>query len=419
MIPNIEHDMSRIVQYTYSVAGYRKCKDIFDGVVSISDFARFVYFEYCAIRYINSEEQHSVHSYLSQQHKQSFDAYQAEERNKAEGSKDVIIPYSYEWLYSKDYTSFSRSVLRYIEEMIETRQIPKCESAAKALQDLMNYEGNTREKRLAGTPIGQTFFYQALCECICKVKGTNKYEWLAQKRTSTNAIATFYADIDRFINNFMLAEYSTRFTDKERREYISKAINLVKFADRRKLDLIYDFATHMEEMCPDYFAHTEKDNSSNPNITRYRFSDLPPVFFDTITVLPWEADLFVTECIASILGQDQKIYQSVSFSLAAPYMCYDRYLEFFLRESTTSCKIEASRYYMIKLLAERVKKALWEGKLNIEYSEKNFAAFIKSYYNVFELYKRKQDDRSRNPLNKKQANLIREISRRLYPEHST
>lgn len=422
MIPIIDYDLNRIVQYTYNLAGYSNCKAIFGGVTSITDFAKFVYFECCAIRYINSEEHHSVHYYLSKQNEQYYEAYRAEERNKDEDSDDVIIPYSYTWLYSKDYASFARSVLRYIESMTEKRQIPKNKSdngfeSSKALRDLMNYKGHTSKERLAGTPIGTTYFYQALCECAFKINGTHKYEWLAQKRTSTKSIEKFYADVDRFINNFMMVTYSAGFTDNERRDYIAKAINLVKFADRRKLDLIFDFAICMDENCPDYFARTEKDNLPNQGKSRYRFNDLPPILFDSVPAISWELEPFDAESINMFLELYKNFNQSGGMiPLASPYMRFDSYVKCFLCASEDYAKIEEVRYYLIKLLAESVKNALLAGKVNLEYSEKNFSTFINHHYNVFEVYKRKHEKRSNCSLTKKQANLIRDISGCLYPE---
>lgn len=425
MIQTIDYDLNRIVQYTYNLAGYSNCKAIFGGVTSMTDFAKFVYFEYCAIRYINSEEHHSVHYYLSKQNKQYYEAYQAEERNKDEDSDDVIVPYSYAWLYSKDYASFARSVLRYIESMTEKRQIPKNESddgfdSSKALRDLMNYKGHTSKERLAGTPIGTTYFYQALCECAFKINGTHKYEWLAQKRTSTKSIEKFYADVDRFINNFMMATYSAGFTDDERRDYIAKAINLVKFADRRKLDLIFDSAICMDENYPDYFACAEDDNSSNQGKTRYRFSDLPPIFFDSVPAIPWEVNLFDTESIKMF----SELYipfngSGGTISLASPYMRLDSYVKCFLCAGENAAQIEEVRYYMVKLLAESVKNAIITGKVCIEYSEKNFSAFINYHYNVFGIYKRKHEGRFNRILTKKQAYFIHEISSRMCADKST
>lgn len=425
MIPTIDYDLNRIVQYTYNLAGYSNCKAIFGGVTSITDFAKFVYFEYCAIRYINSEEHHSVHYYLAKQNKQYYEAYRAEERNKNEDSDDVIIPYSYTWLYSKDYDSFSRSVLRYIEYMTEKRQIPQNESdkgfeASKALRELIDYEGHTYQERLAGTPIGTTYFYQALCECVFKINGTQKYKWLAQGRTSTETIEEFYSDVDRFIKNFMLVTYSSGFTDTERRDYIAKAINLVKFADRRKLDLIFDFAICMEENCPDYFSYTEVNKKSDQGKSRYRFSDLPPIFYDSVPAISWELDVFDTQSI-EMFSELYEIFKGSdgTVSLASPYMRFDSYVKCFLCASEDYAQIEEVRYYMIKLLGESVKNALLAGKVNVEYSEKNFSAFINNHYNVFEEYKGKHKKRASYSLTKRQANLMRKISSYLYSAAST
>lgn len=423
MMPNIEYELSSIVQYTYKLAGYQNCKAIFNGVTSMTDFTKFVYFEYCATRYINREEQHSVNYFLSKQHKQYIEAYEKERRNWDEHIEDAS-KFSYSWLYSKEYRSFARSVSRYIDSMIKNRHIAKTDQfssqqAGMALQDLIDYDGSTRAKQLEGTPIGRTYFYQALCECAFKIKGVKKYEWLSLKRTSTNSIAEFYADVDRFIKNFMLSNYSRNFTDEERSDYISKAINLVKFADRRKLDLIYDFAKYTEEYQPNYFSdrRNREIDEATPSSSRFRFGDLPPIFFDTVTIIPWEIDLFDLESIKMF----SEIYKwftlsNGTISLASPYMCFDRYIRCFLLEDEEQCKIEETRYYLIKLLAESLENKLLLGEVEIDYSEKNFASFIHNYYNVFDIYREKQKLRENVKLTPKQANFVHEIASRLYPK---
>lgn len=425
MIPNIEYELNSIIQYTYSLAGYKNCKAIFNGVMSMTDFAKFVYFEYCAIRYINCEEQHSVNYFLSKQHKQYIEAYEKERRNWGEHIEDASM-FSYSWLYSKDYHSFARSVSRYINSMTEKRHIAKTDTvsdhqSSKALRDLIDYDGSARAKQLEGTPIGRTYFYQALSECALKIKGVKKYKWLSLKRTSTNSIAEFYTDVDRFIRNFMLSSYSRNFTDEERRDYISKAINLVKFADRRKLDLIYDFAKYTEEYKPDYFS--DQGNSgideATPSNSRFRFGDLPPIFFDSVTLIPWEIDLFDLESIEMF----SEIYKwftlsNGTISLASPYMCFDRYIRCFLLEDEELCKIEETRYYLIKLLAESIKNKLLQGEVDIEYSEKNFASFIHNYYNVFDKFRDQHEKRANTKLTQKQVYFIHEIASRLYPKNT-
>ena len=421
MMPNIEYELNSIVQYTYKLAGYRNCKAIFNGVMSMTDFAKFVYFEYCAIKYINNEEQHSVNHYLSKQHKQYNKEYTAEIKAKDDNDNDFLI-YSYSWLYSKEYRSFARSVSRYIESMIENRHVANSDQfssqqAGMALRDLIEYDGSTRAKQLDGTPIGRTYFYQALCECALKIKGVKKYEWLSLKRTSTNSIAEFYADVDRFIRNFMLSSYSKNFADEERRDYISKAINLVKFADRRKLDLIYDFAKYTEEYQPDYFTDRMDGeiDETTPSNSRFRFGDLPPIFFDSVTLIPWEIDLFDLESI-EMFSEIYKWFMlsNGTISLASPYMCFDRYIRCFFLEDEELCKIEEIRYYLIKLLAESLKNKLLLGEVEIEYSEKNFASFIHNYYNVFDIYREKQKMRDSVKLTQNQADFVHEIASRLY-----
>ena len=147
---------------------------------------------------------------------------------------------------------------------------------------------------------------------------------------------------------------------------------------------------------------------------------MPPIFFDSVTVMPWIIEFSDTESLKMFLELYKNFSQSNgTVSLASPCICFDSYTRHFICGSEEECKIEAIRYYMIKLLAESVKNKLLQGEVDIEYSEKSFASFIHYHYNIFDIYRKKLEKRSAVKLTQNQASLIHEISYRLYPESTS
>ena len=430
MKPDLKLALRTIAQYTYDVFGHNTCKIIFDGSMSIADFAEFVYFEYCALRFINTEKTKPVDQFLSELQDVHLRDYTKEIKamprndDENEGNNQIqdnipIDIFSFSWLHSKNYRSFSRSVTRYVDSMLKAREVPipnptKNFSGNNALYAIKEYNNSSPKNHRTGIPIGRTFFYQALCECAFKVKGIKKYEQLANVQTNTDDINVFYSNFDHFVKNFMLSDYSTDFSENDQNIYIAKAINLVKLADRRKFDLIYVFAQAIDKIIPDYWDKTTPKDINNPSI--YRFSNLPPLFFDTVT--KWLPDhnspdpdlesIFYTLSNSIFCKAD-------TISFASPVMCFDKYMANFISGSNTIRKNEEYRYYIIKLAAEVIKNMLSQENIQLEYSERNFAFFIHNHYNIFDKYRAMQKERSEMILSKKVAHQIREISRQLYP----
>lgn len=349
--------------------------DLFDGTMSIDDFVSFVYFEYQASQFIQSEKPRAINWHVTR-----FKTKADMECEKKDDDTPETVRFSYAWLTNYEERAITRTLYRYIEKMLQNRNLPKCNKPETqcftALRDIQSYSGAEFERRFEGVPMPETFFYQLICESFLKVSGLGIYERLAQARTSTDRIKKFYQDFDRLIENFMYMDYEECDSDEQRKTYIAKAINLVKLGDRRKLNLIYDFAVVLNDLNPTYF-----ENHGQEYI--YGNGVIPPIFYDD--------------------NPNGHVYP-------APYMVFDKYATMFATADIETCRVEANRYYAIKLLGAIIMNHLMTNNLEIPYSDEKFCWFIHTQYDVFGIYQQKIEYRRDRVLTLSVAKKIHSVA---------
>lgn len=360
------------------LVGEEYIDDVFGGVMSLHDFACFVYFEYCAGYFLNQEKHQSV-----SQHRINF---AAEAPTDYEDSKIAHLSHEEkDYLFSFDTEDrLNRHLSRTLKEMLKNRDVPNYNdpeySPVIALSKLKDFS-NTGGGRLYSTPIGRGYFYQALTETVVKNEKRQTYEWMSLSRSKRNRYVEYYATLFRFIRSFMIEEYSASGSNDDVERYIAKVINLCKLEDRYKLGLILRFASTLEQRGIKYFG-----KNTFPSMP-YRFNILPPIFFCSIA--PWDSNVKCpNKTLVDIFRHFGRLIGHIhrSFICPSPVLHYDRYMDFFLTSEEKDRNIEEYRYYTIIILAEFIKSLILSDEIKIQYSNQKFAWFIYNHYNVYELY---------------------------------
>lgn len=402
---SVQSDLVKIIEYTIEVLGDEYVDDVFGGVMSLMDFSYFVYFEYCSRVFINTETKKSVNRHCKEFLDNHSKSYLLREECDEDEKSDELP-----WHSRKNDESYHKSVLRYIAKMLSNRTILEVDQnnvCARALTELLTFDGTNRPAVRTGMPIGKGYFFQALTESVFLQSKGKVYNWLSNKKTRTEDIAKFYEKNYGFLSEYMMGEYKADLGQDEIDTYIAQAINLVKLEDRRKLGTILDYAIALEQRKPMYFE------DGNTNDLQYRFCDIPPLFFCAIA--PWERKV---KCPNKVLidifrwfgWEIGHIYQSCIY--ASPVLCYRKYINFFINADENLRNIEEYRYYTIIVMAEFVKRKINDGEIRLEYSAPKFARFFHSHYNIFKFY----NNRMKSPsdlITKRVAGKIRTITARM------
>lgn len=404
---DVKVELLSICNAVIELVGEEHIDGVFGGVMSLHDFACFVYFEHCAGYFLNQEKHQSV-----SQHRINFaaeapaDYEDSRIAHLSNEEKDYLFTFDTE-------DRLNRHLSRTLKEMLKNRDVPYYDdpeySPVIALSKLNEFS-NTGGGRLHSTPIGRGYFYQALTETVVENEKGQTYEWMSLSRSKRNRYVEYYTTLFRFIRSFMIEEYSASGSDDDVDRYIAKAINLCKLEDRYKLGLILRFASTLELRGIKYFS-----KNTFP-VVPYRFNILPPIFFCSIA--PWDSNVKcpnktlvdIFRHFGSLIGH---VYRS--FICPSPVLHYDRYMDYFLTAKEKDRNIEEYRYYTIIILAEFIKGLILSDKIQIQYSNQKFAWFIHNHYNIYEIYERQASEDLDMILTPSVVRSIRQIVNNIKP----
>lgn len=404
---DVELELWSICNAVVELVGEKYIDNVFGGVMSLHDFACYVYFGYCAGCFLNQERHQSI-----SQHRIAFAAGlpsdykdpQIAHLNKED--KDYLFSFG-------AHDELSRHLSRTLKEMLKNRDVPSYNdpeySPVTAISELKEF-ANVGGGRLHSTPIGYGYFYQVLTETAIENEKGQAFKWMSLSRSSRTRFIEYYKTLFRFIRLFLMETYEETNTDSNVGQYIAKAINLCKLEDRNKLGLILNFASTLEKKGIKYFS--KNAFSKLP----YRFNILPPIFFCSIA--PWDNDVqcpnpTLVDIFRHFGRQVGHIYRS--FVCPSPVLHYNRYMDFFLTANETERSIEEYRYYTIIILAEFIKMLILSDRIEIKYSDRNFAWFIHNHYNVYGIYEKQLDQDMDKVLSDEVIRNIRKIVNNIKP----
>lgn len=404
---DVKVELLSICNAVIELVGEEYIDDVFCGIMSLHDFACFVYFEHCAGVFLNQEKHQSVG-----QHRIKF---AAETPDDYDGSNITHLSNEEKnYLFEFDTEDrLNRHISRTLKEMLKNRSVPSYTdpeySPVIAISKLKEFS-NTGGGRLQPTPIGRGFFYQILTETVVENEKGQTYKWMSESRSNPSRYIKYYTTLFRFIRSFMIEQYPAAGSDDDTERYIAKAINLCKLEDRYKLGLILRFASELENRSIKYFG--KNTFSEIP----YRFNILPPIFFCSIA--PWDSSVncpnkTLIDIFRHFGSQIGHIYRS--FVCPSPVLHYDRYIDFFLTAEDKDRNIEEYRYYTIIILAEFIKTLILSDQIQVQYSNKKFAWFINNHYNIFEIYEGQAKEDWDNILTSSVVRNIRQIVNNIKP----
>lgn len=380
-------------------------EDVFCGCMTHSDFARYVYFEYCAGQFIKQDSFKTV--------RQHVDDLMASDQDR-NGACGFLYG-----AYQKCPDSLRRQICRHIKKMIENRAIylPMVADASdwEALIKLLTYGTGRIEDRMDGVPIGKSYIYQALTSVFALDGVRDLYGFLSNKRTSAKAMRDYFDGQIGFFREVLLDEDLDYSNENCVEDYIARAINLVKFEDRRKLNALYSMANrlanHKFEGVEDSWEAIHGKCFTGP---------IPPVFSDCVVLFPYEVKngqgFYPEYHLQSICNFIRSLFPGISRPPHCPgqVLQYEKYLDYFVKSSALDCHYEEIRFYIIQMLAQYYLYAIKKNCIEVSYSNEQFAYFIEHYYNIFNAYQLSIDLREKHPLTKQMASIIRKTAAEMH-----
>ena len=426
---------------------------LFGGVMSLDDFANFIYFSYLSDKYMDSEPKTSLYrQFLNFQNLNSEDP---KAKKNARLSNEEFKRFTGSWPLGES-SSDSRGAYNTLKTMLGLKNIPENDCIGAELwtpiRTLAQYDSNSTIAKRQGMRIGKSVFYQLATWIKLRTLNKNVLRWMASDGKRTVHYEKFYLELLCFLKMWMLDDHSIeellsnktmeeirmqlkpedlkedktgvkegvqeacmREYDKaiaeceDRKEtYIARAINLEIFERRCRFLLILDFALALGEK-NDYFT-------LSCNKQRYQLSNLPPHFF--IQVAP---NNLAVNCpshrIKRIFGQLSACFDNnPNKAFAVPTLMFDRYTRFFLDSvSDKERATEEYRYYSIVYLTCIILFGIGE-EIRLSYDHNKFIWFIENKYNIFKLYEGKVNRNVSNVITAPIANNLRKIVKEMVGE---
>lgn len=426
---------------------------LFDGVMSLDDFANFVYFSYFSGLYMRNEPKKSVY----EQFRKFLSLNSLDRRSKinAKLSDEEFEKFSNSWPFGKKAPDV-RGTYNCLNELVNAKSLPRDidfeEEMWKAIRNVAEYKVNSNAARRQGIPIGKSLFYQNITQYKLNKQNQNVFYWMTSTRTRTDGYIKFYTEFFFFLKMWMIdnssveellsneslieirerlrpkylkadkvglkkcyeekckSEYETVIAEREDRKetYIARAINLETLEGGYRFLLILDFALALNKEGNQHFKLSQDSR-------RFWLSCLPPHFF--IQAPP--------KVLASLCSnrRSRKIFTQISACFdnnlgrkyQVPVCMFDRYSEFFLAASSSheAQEIEEYRYYTILYLACIIINFLANKELEMQYSHDKFIWFIDNKYNIFKIYKDKINMNIGKVITAPVANNLRKIAKEI------
>lgn len=421
----VERELSAIMSSTYLLLqnmvpryGEQAVDCVFNGVMSLRDFAEYVYFEYCTGEFIARDTVCAVNKHLSQLQKKFEKAYADNLEDDSE--------YSYTWLALIHFHSKAAKISNQIQKMQDGRNLPECDTVDekywRSLVDVLQYSGDSRGQVRKGTPLKRVHFYNAFTMYALKPNYFKIHTTMSLSRTNPDQMMAIYSRQEDFLRHYMLNEYNPNYKGEELEHYLAQAINLVRLEDRFKLNTMYRLAFSIFQKDPAYFSTGEM---------RYRFSDFPPMCFNSIIplTLPGDADKpcpdeTMDQVFASTYAMYISIYkQYVSepeFKISpiicpGPVLLNNMYIKYLTSYTPLMCLLEEYRYDTILILAQCLLKMMRDNATVLHYSNEKFSWFIHNKYNIFDEFREEMEFHKKNPLTKKVTSILRQIAENMKP----
>ena len=333
---------------------------IFSGVMTLDDFADYVFFEIASEYYMIHAKKLSLNQHVNN----IFDDYLAyletlEDAGCQSKKLKSTVDFSDRSLY--------RLIHEYLVDMLDRRtgDLKDPKSTPSFMRDLMSYDASLPNKQRDGYPLTTAHFLQVYTSYALNNKQAKYVLRLSDKNLQPDKAASIYQRHDTFLEFSSCLQYRTNLSVEECDRYISNAINLKTHEQRYFRNTLYTYASRTA-------ARKEKPT--------FLCGNIPPVFLGFIRLS--EA---IGHCIAEGFLPEYYLNQLLVTGYVndrKPYMFLSRYAEAFSSSDAKQRLDEECRYYAIQILASNIIHLLRSHRILAGLSPQEFAAFIHHRYNA-------------------------------------
>lgn len=335
---------------------------LFSGVMSLDDFADYVFFEIATEYYMR----HARKIPLNQHIQNAFEDHQAYLEILQDSDLHSKKLKSVEEFSDKD---FYRRLHDHLIDMLDGRfaDLKDTKNVPTFMRDLLTYDSSQASKRREGYSLTTAHFLQAYTAYALGIQNAKYVLRLADKNLKADKLETYYRKQDVFLEFSSSLQYRKDLTEEECDRYISNAIHLKTYEQRYFRNTLYTYASQL--------ANKKKRPT-------YLCGSIPPFFLGLIGI-PWamshcSAEGFLPEYYAN------QLLVAGGMNDRKPYMFLGQYAKAFASSDEKQRHEEECRYYAIQILTANIIYLLRSHSSLASISLQDLAAFIHQRYNVLE-----------------------------------
>lgn len=433
---DVENDLKALRESLCDILSERERACVFDNVISFDDFVYFIYYHICSMLFLKNEKNISLYECCSDFYNSMPDDLKDPRlSNLSKKCKEKILEFKqdpsdpvciYDIVglphgYSEQNRRFNRSISAMSEIHLPVPTSPQ--GFDGPLRAVIQYSSKDPQARRDGRPLTRVMIYQAISESLIKNAKCQFISTLSRPETSAKRMQNKYCEYYNIIQLLLMDVYNSDASDNAIDTYIAKAINLFELEVRYKLNTILSFAILLSNVNPDYFNPDRFiSTSSISDGYRFRFSDLPPTFTDTIP--------YPNPYHPFYRGNTKPTLESMYISYASkvlnyprsgmfpgPLLSYNAYNNKLVSSASYEEEQMEFKYYTILALSKYCEDHFQEffkkSSYTFTYSDRKYAWFIHKHYNIFDWYHSQIEEDYPEQITKPVANLIRQEANKL------
>lgn len=335
---------------------------LFSGVMSLDDFADYVFFEIATEYYMTYAKKIPLNQHIQNAFK-DHQAYLEILQGSDLHSKKIksVEEFSDE--------NFYRRLHDYLIDMLDGRfaDLKDTKNVPAFMRDLLTYDSSQASKRREGYSLTTTHFLQAYTAYALGIKNAKYVLRLADKNFNTDKAKASYEKQDFFLEFSSSLQYRKDLTEDECDRYISNAIHLKTYEQRYLRNTLYTYASQL---------------ASKKKRPTYLCGSVPPILLGLIGI-PWAMGHCIAEGFLPEYYTNQLLVAG-GMNDRKPYMFLGQYAKAFASSDEKQRHEEECRYYAIQILAVNIIHLLRSHSSFASLSPHDLAGFIHSRYNVVE-----------------------------------
>ena len=335
---------------------------IFSGIMSLDDFADYVFFEIATEYYMT----HAKKIPLNQHIQNAFEDHQAY-LEVLQGSD--LLSKKLKSVRDCSDKDFYRRLHDYLIDMLDGRSadLKDAKNIPAFMRDLLAFDSSIANERREGYSLTTAHFLQAYTAYALGIKNAKYLLRLADKNLKADKLEAYYKKQDIFLEFSSNLLYRQSLTDDELDRYIANAIHLKTYEQRYFYNALYTYTSQI---------------ANKKRRPTYLCGSIPPIFLGVIGI-PWAMGHCIEEGFLSEYYLNQLlVYRGMNER--KPHMFLGRYAKAFASYDKEQCHEEECRYYAIQILSANIIYLLRNNSGLESITLQDLAAFIHSRYDVVE-----------------------------------